>query len=174
MKTFLVNPLLRWGWFFLILLGGCGFQLNRNQVGLPAGARHISLAEVSNQTFIPRLDIDLKQRLAGLFSRASVPVKSVQAADLAFKVVIVNSTQSREDLAEFNGQTYRFVVIHTALLSVTDNRTGKMLFDKAPVDGRFDFETQSTQLTTDQTLEARRKALDQLAQGLANKLTQNF
>lgn len=175
MKMILVNPFHRGFWlFWLVVVGGCGFELNRNQLGLPAGARSLALLEVDNQTFVSGLGLQVQQELSGLFTRAGVPLKQPKRADLALKVEITSSQRHREDLSEFDVTSYRFVFIHSAKITLIDNRTEQTLFDGAPLDGRFDLETNATELSNTEIREGQRFALEQLAEKIAQKLTQNF
>ena len=133
----------------LLWLGGCGFQLNRNQFSLPEGAKSLSLISVNNQTFVSGLDLEME-------------------------LVLTQSSNNREDLSIYNNLTYRYVFLHQGQITLVDWRNNRPLFEKTPVEGRFELETGATQLSAEELREGRRKAMVKLAQQIADKLTQNF
>ncbi len=158
----------------LLWLGGCGFQLNRNQFSLPEGAKSLSLISVNNQTFVSGLDLDLKAELSGLFNRAGVTLSEGRGSDLEMELVLTQSSNNREDLSIYNNLTYRYVFLHQGQITLVDWRNNRPLFEKTPVEGRFELETGATQLSAEELREGRRKAMVKLAQQIADKLTQNF
>lgn len=158
----------------LLWLGGCGFQLNRNQFSLPEGAQSLSLVSVTNQTFVSGLDLDLKSELSGLFNRSGVTLAEGRGSDLEMELFLTQSSNNREDLSIYNNLTYRYVFLHQGQITLVDRRNNRPLFDKTPVEGRFEMETSATQLNAEELREGRRKAMIKLAQQIADKLTQNF
>ncbi|OGG95225.1 MAG: hypothetical protein A2508_07880 [Candidatus Lambdaproteobacteria bacterium RIFOXYD12_FULL_49_8] len=160
---------------FLVVLGtGCGFELNRNQVSLPGGAVSLGLNPISNQTYIAGLDLDLGNELGLLLARNHIPLESPKSADLVLQIEINASSHSRQDLSIYNNQTYKFVFVHQAKVTLSDNRKSQIWINQAPVEGHFDLETSHTELSDEETRRGRTKATESLADAIATKLSQNF
>jgi len=166
----IVRALLFLGLFWI---SGCGFQLNRNQVSLPKGARTLSLT-VSNQTYSSGLDLELRRELSRLFSASNVKQAPSSSADLALSVTLTQVSYQRTDLSLYNNQSYRFHFSQTAQLKLRDQRDEKWLFKGVELNGEFDFETTATELGTEDMRDSRKKALINLAQKVADQLSQNF
>lgn len=90
-----------------IFISSCGFQLNRNQVRLMDQARSISITQVENKTFIPKLDIQLKSALLETLSKRSIPIQGGENGDLLVGVAIDHFEPSRIKYSLVDGvQTY--------------------------------------------------------------------
>lgn len=176
-KKIPVNPLLLMILFFSLGLSNCGFQLNRNQIQLPENAKSISIDQIENQSFIPRLDLELKDVLVDLFARNSVDITNLNTADLSlsFQIKATSITKSEYALDNAsNTQSYQFDFLISGVLNVMNHSKQSKYIDNITINGSHSIKTQSQDLTQTEIEEGRYKTLTNLGKKITTKLTQNF
>jgi outer membrane lipopolysaccharide assembly protein LptE/RlpB len=170
-----VNPILILLIVLALLLSNCGFRLNRNQISLPENAQSISLQNIENRSFTPRLDILLKDILIDRFSRNAVEIKPAQLADLSLTIQIDSANDVRQDYALDNTtSSYEFIFTITAKLSVTLNSNKTQLIKNQLLRGSHSIKTESTDLSQTEIADGRVYALENLGDQIIAKLSQNF
>jgi len=177
LKKVPVNPLLSLILFFSIMLNSCGFQLNRNQIQLPENAKSMSIDKIENRSFVPRLDLDLKEVLVDLFARNSVDLTNSNRADLSlsFEIIVTSTTKSEYALDSTNNQqSYQFDFIISGILNVMNLSKQSMYIENTTISGSYSIKTQSEDLTQTEIEEGRQKALADLGKKISTKLTQSF
>ena len=158
-----------------LLLSNCGFRLNRNQITLPENAQSISLQNIENRSFTPRLDILLKDILIDRFSRNGVEIKSTQLADLSLTIQINSANYIRYVYALDNTtSSYEFIFTITAKLDITLNSNKTLLIRNQLLSGTHSIKTQSTDLSQTDIADGRENALENLGDQIIAKLSQNF
>ncbi len=171
-RFLIVNPL--WLLVFLLFFGGCGFQLNRNLISLPAGAKTLALAKVKNHSFTPSLDLTLTQQLNEAFSRQNLPLRAESAADVVLEIEIKGFSVNRVDLSLGRNDSFQYNYNIEAWLTLRDNRNKKNLFEKESLSGRSNRQTTRTELNDAEQAEDRARAVEDLVKAITTKLTQNF
>jgi len=170
-----VNPILILLMVSVLLLPNCGFRLNRNQITLPENAQSISLQNIENRSFTPRLDILLKDFLINRFSRNAVKIQPAQLADLSLTIQIDSANYVRQDYALDNTTiSYEFLFTIAAKLTVTHNDKNTDLIKNQPLSGIYSIKTESTDLSQTEIADGRVSALENLGDQVIQKLTQNF
>ena len=159
----------------LLIVTSCGFQLNRNKLQLLNQAQSISISEIVNKSFVPRLDINLKALLIETFNSNLVSIKPINQADLVLNLVIntYELKQSEYSLDE-TGQTYEFQFSLNGELSVFDNRTERYILRQEALKGSYSVTTQSADLSSSEVEEAREDLLEALSETIASKLGDDF
>lgn len=159
----------------VILLSGCGFRLNRNQIVLPDNARSIALQPIENRSYTPGLDILLREMLLDRFSRSGVEIQPAQTADLSLRFQIDTARYVRRDYALSSGaKTYEFLFSVSGKLTVTRKSGSTPHFNGEPITGSYSVKTESTDLTSTEITDARYEALENVADQIAGKLSQRF
>lgn len=170
-----VNPILILLMVLVILLSNCGFRLNRNQITLPENARSLSLQNIKNRSFTPRLDVLLKDILIDQFSRNAINIQSAQLADLSLTIQINSAKYVRRDYAlDVTSSSYVFKFTIAAKLTVTLNSNNKQLIKNQSLNGTHSIKTESTDLSPTEIAEGQVNALENLGKKIVTKLTQNF
>ena len=161
--------------FLFFLIAGCGFQLNRNRIQLPNGAQSVYLYNFSNNSYTPRLEFDLKNKLIGKFALNSITIQPDNNADLVLSFVIdaLSMTKSTYSLDD-SDQTYDFAFKSVGKLTVYDNRTQTYYLKDTQLTGSYSIKTTDSDLSTIDEEEGRSKALDSLASAISEKLTDSF
>ena len=131
-KFSLVNPYPVLFFIFFLFVGGCGFQLNRQQVNLPAQARSIAVIQVQNDSFTPRLSLIFKELLAEKFASKGIVVREPEIADLALHFLIqgTNLTRSESTLVSKQNQVvvnYEFAFGVNGKLKIVDQRDQSLI-----------------------------------------------
>jgi outer membrane lipopolysaccharide assembly protein LptE/RlpB len=159
----------------VILLSNCGFRLNRNQITLPENARSLSLQNIENRSFSPRLDVLLKDILIDQFSRNAVNIQPAQLADLSLIIQIDSANYVRHDYAlDVNSSSYEFKFTIAAKLTVTLNNNNKQLIKNRFLNGTHSVKTVSTDLSQSEIAEGKLNALENLGKQIVTQLSQNF
>jgi len=170
-----VNPILILLTISAFLISNCGFRLNRNKVTLPENARSIALQKIENRSFTPRLDILLRDILVEQFSRNSVKIQPQQIADLTLEFQINSASFVRRDYALDNAViSYEFLFSVVGKLTVTTRNEDKYLINNQTLSGFYSIKTESTDLSQTEITDGRFYALENLAEQITTKLTQNF
>ena len=159
----------------LLVVTGCGFQLNRNRIRLPENARSISIDKIVNNSYVPRLNVYLRDLLDGKFVQNSIVVTSAQSADLdlKFNIESMNVTRSDYSLVD-NTQTYAYLFSIQGRLTVSHNLKQSTLINNLLVIGSYSLKTEAQDLTSTESDEGRYKAVVDLSDKITAKLTQNF
>ena len=169
-----VKPFLLIFLLFLIFIGSCGFQINRNRITLPDGAQSISLSQIINESFTPGLDVMLKEILTSEFSNNSIPLKPQKSADLQLAFQIERFSLSKKEVTLNSQISYHHLFVISGNLSLLDNRTGKNILEPAPLSGSFLLENLQDKASEMEVVESRMKAVRNLGKLITEKLTQNF
>ncbi len=164
-----------WVLLFILELSGCGFQLNRNRLQLPNGATSIYFYQIVNRSYIPRLDLDLKDKLIGKFTQNSIDVRLTDEADmiLSFTLESLTTTKSEYSLDD-SEQTYEYAFKVQGRLSVFDNRTQSYYLNNVSVGSSYSITTEDTDLSSIDEEDGRSQVLDKLGNVIAKKLTDSF
>ncbi len=170
-----VNPILTLLMVLTLFLSNCGFRLNRNQISLPENAQSVSLQNIKNRSFTPRLDILLKDILIDRFSRNAVEIKPTPLADLSLAIQINSATYARHDYALDNTtNSYEFTFTIGAKLTATLADTKTELIKNELLSGTHSIKTESTDLSQTDIADGRVSALENLGDQIITKLSQNF
>ena len=159
----------------VILLSGCGFKLNRNQITLPDGARSISLQSIVNKSYTPGLDILLKELLIDGLSRNAVAIRSPQTADLSLLFQIDKAQYSRRDYALDNTtKSYEFVFTVSGKLTLVSNSKNTTIKSNLRLSGTYSLKTDATSLTQSEIVDGRLESVEDLSEQVLNSLKQSF
>ncbi len=162
--------------FFLFLMQtGCGFQLNRNRIQLIEQANSIAVSKISNKSYVPRLDLRLRDLLIERFNLDSVTIAPLAKADLVLTFTIDSMTRSKSDYSlDDSEKTYDFTFSVKGSLNVYDNRSESFLINGKSLGGSYSVKTTSTDLSASEIDEGREEALDGLSNTIAQNLNDSF
>ena len=160
--------------FLAFFLTACGFQINRNRIVLPYNAQSLSLNQIENKSFIPRLDIHLRNDLTLELSDNGINQVSPAQADLLMNVEVLSSKHDRSTYSLNDQQIYKFTFKTEGVLTVEDQRNDKRFIENQSLIGEYQFESKNSDLSQKETTDGRRKSIEDLAQKIANQLTRNF
>ena len=159
----------------LLVLTGCGFQLNRNRIRLPENAQSISIDKIVNRSYVPRLNVYLRDLLDEKFAQNSILVTSAQSADLDLAFNIESIVVNRSDYSLVNNtQSYEYLFNVQGRLTISNNLKQSALINNLLVIGTYSLKTESQDLTSTESDEGRYKAVVDLSNKITAKLTQNF
>lgn len=174
MKKIIVNP----GWgilIFALFLAGCGFQLNRHRVQLPENARSISIDKIENSSYVPLLNIYLRDLLTERLVQNSVKLASSLAADLSLSFVINSTASSRNEYAlTSDTQSFEFLFSVTGTLTISNNIKNTFFIKPQSLTGSYAIKSEKVDLNQTEIEEGRFKALMNLRDKIIAKFTQNF
>ena len=152
-----------------ILSAGCaGYHLGPVSPGVAAGEKSIEIVPFNNRTLQPRLGDAVTQALREqMQTDGTYRLATRNPGDVVVTGVITDYQREgvgflRTDVT--TAENYRVEI--TALVTVCDRGTGKVLFDKKPVHGYT-----LVQVGTDLT-DAERQSLPLLAEDLARNITE--
>ncbi|MCP4750565.1 MAG: hypothetical protein GY866_06710 [Proteobacteria bacterium] len=144
---------------------------------MPENARSISIGKIENRSFVPRLDIFLRDLLSDRFAQNSIILNSPNVADLVLSFQINSTEFSRNDYSidSDNGrQSFEFRFSVTGELTVLNvNRHSKYL-NRLPTTGSYSLKTEDQDLTQAEIDQGRFKALEDLSRHIVSKLTLDF
>ena len=159
----------------LLVISGCGFQLNRNRILLPDNARSISLNKIINNSYIPGSNIHLRDLLEEKFGQNSIVVTSVQSADLDLTFTIESIQMVRSDYSLTGGtQSYEFLFSVRGRLTVTNRIKQSVFINRQQITGSYSLKVETQDLTQSISEEGRYKAMVDLSNKIVSKLTQSF
>lgn len=166
----------------LLILSGCGFQLNTNEPQLILNAKSISFKEVQNQTFSPGIEHKVKQKLNALFqANGNIRLASPRYSDLNLSINIQNVNQSVSDYSVQTVNYYKHFFTIKAQIKVEDSRTQKRQTQTENKKAlSFSISGSKEVQSTDKTLssfainKATQEAAENLVQQIYNRLTSNF
>jgi outer membrane lipopolysaccharide assembly protein LptE/RlpB len=161
--------------FLFFAVYGCGFQLNRNRLQLPDQAESLAVSQIANRSYVPRLDLQLRDLLIEKFNRDSVTITSATRADLVLSFTITSMSTSKseyslDDLVE----TYDFKFSARGTMTVYDNRNESYLINAKSLGGDYSIKTESTDLTAAEIEEGREEALDNLSDQITQNMNDDF
>ncbi len=176
------NKTFRFFFFYSILIAlvifltvGCGFQLNRNRIQLPYNARSISIDKIDNKSFIPRLDLNLRDLLTEKFAENSITLTTSNAADLILSFQIDALTMTKDDYSkDDDSQTYEFTFSGKGKLTVLNNNNRMFFLNNEVVSTSYSIKTTKEDLSSLEIESGRYETLVNLSNLVVTKLTQNF
>lgn len=153
----------------------CGFQLNRNKIHLPRNANSIYIGQIENNSFIPQLNLQLRDLLTEKFAQSSIPVATQNTADLAVSIQINSMNSIRNEYSLSNdGQAYEFLFSVKGKMTVLDNINQSNYLNQILISASHSIKKQNQDLTSAEIEESRYKTLQNLTQIIIEKLTQSF
>ena len=159
----------------LLIVSGCGFQLNRNRIRLPDNSRSVSIDKISNNSYVPRLNIFLRDLLDEKFAQNSILITSAQSADLDLAFIIDSIVVTRSDYSLVaDTQSYEFLFNIQGKLTVSNQVKQSVVINNLLVNGSYSLKTETKDLTSAELEEGRFKAIIDLTDKIIAKLTQNF
>ena len=174
LNRFFVNAVLPL-MLILSVASGCGFQLNRNKILLPDNARSISITKIKNNSYVPRLNIQLRDLLDEKLAQNSIMVTTGQSADLALSFTIDSIGSTRRDYSLTDEtQSYEFLFSVRGKLTVKNNVKQSVFLNNLPITGSYSLIAETQDLTQSESEEGRYKAVTDLSNKIITKLTQNF
>lgn len=157
------------------MFNACGFQLNRNRLQLPNGATSIHLYKIANNSYIPRLDFDLKDKLIEKLIQNSIDIRLTEEADMILSFTLESLTTKKSEYSlDDSAQTYEYLFNVRGRLSVFDNRTQLFYLNNFSVGSSYSIKTEDTDLSSFDEEDGRSRVLDSLSDVIANKLTDSF
>lgn len=162
--------------FFLIILAyGCGFQLNRNRIQLPDQATSLAISKIINHSYVPQLDLKLRELLFERFNRDSVKLSSAAGADLVLTISINSLSMSKSEYSlDDSVKTYDYNFSAKGTMSVYDNRNETYLISNKSLSGSYSIKTEATDLSASEIDEGREEALNSLGNQIAQNLNDDF
>ncbi len=175
-STTLLFLLLLPGFFCSFFIQSCGFQLNRNRIHLPRNANSIHINQIENNSFIPQLNLQLRDLLTEKFSQNSITITTQNKADLAVSIQISSMTSVRNEysLNSDGIQNYEFLFSVKGKMTVLDNITQSNYLNQTPISASYSIKKQDQDLTSAEIEESRYETLQNLTQIVVEKLTQSF
>lgn len=159
----------------LFFCSGCGFQLNRHQFTLLENAHSVAIAKIDNRSFVPQIDVALRDQLVFQLSQRGVPPTTLQQADLILSIFIDTASYSRSEYAlDGTQQIYEFRFITKGKLSVIKRKTGAEVLVNSTIGGVFSLKTPQTDLTSLEIEQGRQKSIEALSTEILSKLTSDF
>ena len=172
----LLTFLLFTGFVCVFFIQSCGFQLNRNKIHLPRNATSIHIGKIENNSFIPHLNLQLRDLLAEKFAQNSIIMTTQNRADLAVSIQINSMTRVRNEFSlNSDGiQSYEFLFSVKGKMTVLDNITQSSYLKRTPISASYSIKKQDQDLTSAEIEESRYKTLQNLTQIVVEKLTKDF
>ncbi|MBU3914827.1 hypothetical protein KKA14_04770 [bacterium] len=149
--------------------------MNRNKIHLPRNANSIYIGQIENNSFIPQLNLQLRDLLTEKFAQSSIPVATQNTADLAVSIQINSMNSIRNEYSLSNdGQAYEFLFSVKGKMTVLDNINQSNYLNQILISASHSIKKQNQDLTSAEIEESRYKTLQNLTQIIIEKLTQSF
>lgn len=159
----------------VFFLNGCGFQLNRNTLKLVEGAETLSIEEVINNTFVPGIDLKLKEYLLTQLNLNSIAVVASENADISLSFFIDSQQTNRSDYSlDDNDQIYVFQFSIKGKLSLFDNWKQGFILKEKQISETYSLRTENADLSAAELEEGRDKMIEKLANRIITNLSDQF